>query len=433
MKILILTVGGSDKPIVYSIKTHCPDFVVFICTDDEGQTKGSRETVNGDGLVCKERASSCCGYKEKEDRPSIIRQTELKENAYRIEIVDADSPYDSYKKAEKIINKYLAERHEVISDYTCGTKSMSAGLVMASMEHPECKLIVVTGPRLDLVKVRDGMERVSKIPVNLVYVKRQTALYQSLLGEWNYVAATKVLEEVSNCGYVENEVRFERMLYMSRAFAAWDKFDYSNAVPLIDLYKRDEYIAPYNETLKKINATLDWYESWKPEEKKKPPGFMLIYDVLLNAERRAMQGKYDDAIARLYRALEMYAQFCLRMGNPRLASDDLDISLLPENCKEYFAAKRGPNNKVQIALTDDYNLLVYLKNPVGEVWKRRREKILAVLNKRNFSFLAHGMIPLTEKDYLDVKSVIWTFVKECDTALGLKENLKQARQLPQKI
>ncbi len=433
MKVLIQTVGGSDKPIVYSIKQCSPDFVVFICTDTEGHERGSCETVNGDGLVCKERANSSCGYKEKEDRPSIIRQTGLKENAYRIEIVEADDPYDSYNKAEKLIAKYLAEGHQVIADYTCGTKSMSAGLVMASVEHTECKLSLVTGPRLDLVRVRNGMERVSKIPVNLVYVKRQNALCQSLLREWDYVGATKVLEEVSNYGYVENEVSFKRLLYICRAFAAWDRFDYRNALPLIDLYKKDEYIVPYNETLKKINVTLDWHDSWKPEENKKPPGFMLVYDVLLNAERRAAQGNYDDAVNRIYRAVEMYAQFCLRIGNPRLTSDDLDISLLPENCRDYYAAKRGATNKVQIALTDDYNLLADLKNPVGEVWNKWRGRIIAVLSKRNFSFLAHGMIPLTEKDYQDVKSVIWAFVEECDTALGLKEDLEQARQLPQKI
>lgn len=428
MKVLIQTVGGSDKPIVYSIKQCSPDFVVFICTDTEGHERGSCETVNGDGLVCKERANSSCGYKEKEDRPSIIRQTGLKENAYRIEIVEADDPYDSYNKAEKLIAKYLAEGHQVIADYTCGTKSMSAGLVMASVEHTECKLSLVTGPRLDLVRVRNGMERVSKIPVNLVYVKRQNALCQSLLREWDYVGATKVLEEVSNYGYVENEVSFKRLLYICRAFAAWDRFDYRNALPLIDLYKKDEYIVPYNETLKKINVTLDWHDSWKAEENKKPPGFMLVYDVLLNAERRAAQGNYDDAVNRIYRAVEMYAQFCLSTNRPPISSDNVDLGLLPEDCRPYF--KKGARDEVQTGLADSYYLLVCLNHPVGEVWNKWSSRLLDCLKLRNYSFLAHGLNAIKKPDYDKLRDVVWSFIDECDQAQRIKEGLGKARQLP---
>jgi len=433
VKVLILSVGGSDAPIVKSIEHYKPDFVVFMCTVTEGQIKGSRGKIDGDGLIFKERVCSKCGYKEKEDRPSIVKQTGLKGSAYEIITVQADDLFECNEKADELIAKYMTGGHEVIVDYTGGTKSMAAGLVAAGMEHLDCKFSVVKGPRLDLVRVRDGMERVAKQPVNLAYVRRQKALCQNLLREWNFSNAAKVLENVSEYAHFGDEAGFDRMLYMCRAFAAWDKFDYRKALQLVEHYKKDELIAPYNKTLKKIIATLNWYEKWEPDGRTKPPGFMLVYDVLLNAERRAVQGNYDDAITRIYRAVEMYAQFCLRTGKPRLTSDDLDVSLLPGSCRGYYEAKRSPKNKVQIALADDYNLLVDLRNPVGKVWCQWKEKIIKVLEKRNFSFLAHGMIPLTENDYQDVKPVVWDFISECDESLGIKEGLKQARQLPQGI
>jgi hypothetical protein len=40
-------------------------------------------------------------------------------------------------------------------------------------------------------------------------------------------------------------------------------------------------------------------------------GYEIVEDLLLNAERRAMQDRYDDAVGRLYRALELLVQIRL--------------------------------------------------------------------------------------------------------------------------
>lgn len=41
-------------------------------------------------------------------------------------------------------------------------------------------------------------------------------------------------------------------------------------------------------------------------------GYEQVQDLILNAERRAVQERYDDAVARLYRAVEMVAQVRLQ-------------------------------------------------------------------------------------------------------------------------
>jgi CRISPR-associated protein (TIGR02710 family) len=165
------------------------------------------------------------------------------------------------------------------------------------------------------------------------------------------------------------------------------------------------------------------------------PGFLLAYDLLLNAERRASQGHYDDAIARIYRALEMYGQFCLRTANPRLTSENLNVELLPEIHRKYYETKRDPRTGVvQIGLKDNYETLCFINHPIAPIWDKWRNKLIdKALTKRNYSYLAHGMKPLSKMDYLEVKEVTWNFIMQCDEAMEFKQGLKDAKQLPQEI
>lgn len=437
MKVLLLSVGGSDAPVVIAAQRHQPDLVIFFCTESSGSATGSRKTVDGEGLVCVDNSCSACGHKRRKDRKSIAKQLGLKENQYKIEIVPPDNIFEIYQAADAVIAKYISEGHQVIADYTGGTKSMSVGLAAAAMDHNECILSLVKGPRLDLLRVRDGMEQVSKLSSNLIYLRRQKKLSQNLLNSWNYHAAAEVIAETrKECGNImgkEQEEEFERALLLCRGFAAWDKFNYEKAASLVKIYEKNAAITPYSITVKKIKKTLDWYENWQPDSSKNPPDFSLVYDLLLNAERRATQGDFDDAIARIYRAVEMYAQFCLRTGEPRLTSDDLDVTKLPANCRAEFTSKHKSGGKLQIGLKDTYEVLSYLKHPVGQVWTKWRSEILNILQERNFSFLAHGMRPLQEENYQKVKNVIWEFVNENDLARGDRITFKQAVQLPQKI
>lgn len=430
MRVLIVTVGGSDAPIVKSVEYNKPDLTIFMCTESRGQEKGSKDTILGAGLVCTEKTCSFCGQK-KPDRASIPKQANLNNDAYAVVSVESDDPYDTYGKASRLIKDYLSEGHEVLVDYTGGTKSMSVGLALAGMENEGCTVSFIKGPRLDLVRVMDGMERVAMLP-NKLYSFRQYRLFDELIKSRDYVAASKVLEDLGRHGHIEDEKQFERKTYLCRGFSAWDKFDYRNARQNISLYKELEDIAIYNKLIGKIVSTLDWHAKWKSDSNKNPPGFVLVYDVLLNAERRALQGNYDDGVSRLYRAVEMYAQFCLRTGNPRLRSDDLDISLLPTDCKDIFRSKTE-QNQVQIGLKDSFELLSRLNSPLGVVWQCWRDKILNILSKRNYSFLAHGMVPLNKQDFQEMQQIIWPFILECDKALGFRDGLRSAVQLPQVI
>lgn len=430
MKVLILTVGGSDSPLTKCIKNHRPDHVVFLCTEDEDGNKGSREMVDGRGMVFEGRECKKCRYKEMEQRENIVNLSGLEQGMYEIHTVPPDDPNKNFEIATELIKRFLDSGHEVIVDYTGGTKSMSVGLAMAAIEFPQCTLSLVKGKRVDLIKIRDGMERVASLPSNTVFMQKQKKLYQELIKNWDYGVAVQILEEISRMGYMGDERELERLLILCRGFTEWDNFNYSSAVDKIEAYKDDTLVKGYNSTLKQICSTIKWYKNWIPDEKKNPPVFLLVYDVLLNAERKAHKGNYDDSISRMYRAIEMYGQFCLRTGNPRLTSDDIDISLIPEKYREYYEKKRGAKGKIQLGLTEDYDLLVLLGHPVKPVWERWRDKVLLFLYKRNNSFLAHGFEPLTAMDFLESKEIVWGFITECDKALRIKPGLSDTVQLP---
>lgn len=427
MKVLLISVGGSDQPIVKSIVKNKPDHVIFICTEDKGAEKGSRVTVDGSGLVCQDRDGEL-------RRPSITVQTGLAKDNYEIIIVESDDLYGVYKTSYEIIIGHLEAGNEVIVDYTGGTKSMSAGLAAAGMDHEECTFSLVKGLRLDLIKVRDGMERVSCLP-NKSFVFRQKELCQRLVEQWDYSGAAKVLEHLDRSGHLitEDDKEISRLFYLTRAFELWDRFEYRDAAELIELFKNETVIKPYNKILKQIVWALDWHTEWSPDGPQQNPGFLLVYDILLNAERKAAGGYYDDAVARIYRAVEMYAQFCLRYGEPSLTSDNIDLERLPLDCREEYKARFKTGSKIAIGLTDDYDLLARLENPIGPVWTSWRSKILDILKKRNYSFLAHGMNPLTQLDYLEVKDKVWAFITECDSVLENKPNLQDAVQLPKHL
>lgn len=87
------------------------------------------------------------------------------------------------------------------------------------------------------------------------------------------------MEDISGSGYVLDAAIFERSLYLCYAFEAWDKFDYQAAVPLIELYKNEDSVAPYNAILKRIRATINWCET-SSLESGRIPGYDLVYGLL---------------------------------------------------------------------------------------------------------------------------------------------------------
>ncbi len=127
----------------------------------------------------------------------------------------------------------------------------------------------------------------------------------------------------------------------------------------------------------------------------------ILASMLNNARRRADDFKYDDAIARLYRALELVAQ--IRLEEYGIDTSDVDVNRLKEDydldVSYYEALAQEGNETVKISLVQDYYLLNELRDDLGKYYKENESKILGIISLRNHSILAHGLESKTKEEY----------------------------------
>jgi CRISPR-associated protein (Cas_Cas02710) len=161
-KIFLVTVGGSFQPILTAIRSLQPDRVIFIASDGE---KGSKSQVIGEGTPCEVRR----GAEVLERLPNIPTQLGWGDR-FQVErdlilIQNPDDLGECYRKTYTCISKLQQEAgYEIAADYTGGTKTLSAALVMAAID---CGIsLYITGAvRDNLVKVERG-ELTQKVNTN---------------------------------------------------------------------------------------------------------------------------------------------------------------------------------------------------------------------------------------------------------------------------
>lgn len=153
-KILIVTIGGSFQPIVTAIRSLQPDRVIFIASDGD---KGSKSQVIGTDTPCEIRR----GAEIIERLPNIPTQVELGDKFQSerdlILIKNPDNLGECYLGATECIRKLQQNPDvEIIADYTGGTKTMSAALVLAAVDCGIPLYLTVAGTRENLIKFESG-------------------------------------------------------------------------------------------------------------------------------------------------------------------------------------------------------------------------------------------------------------------------------------
>lgn len=399
--LLALTVGGSCAPLVAAVRDYAPDFVCFFASSGP---RGSRTLVDGPDKVCN-------------GAPSVVAQTGLAPERYEIvELDEPDSLPECYGKVREALARLGAEREgwRRIADYTGGTKTMSVALALAALEAG-WELSLVTGTRPDPVKVLNGSEMAALVNAWEVRARPRLAEARELFNAYAYASAEGLLAGLARTGPLSNALQREvrQWVAVCRAFDAWDRFDHERARQLLEPYQ--SRFVPQWRFLKTLVGLA------------RATGYEPVLDLVRNAERRAGRGRYDDAVARLYRALEMLAQVRLGQREPPLNTGDLDVSALPEGLRHRYEALCDQAGKVRIGLHRAYTLLEELGDPLGEVWRRQRERVLDALKKRNDSILAHGSQPLGKGDYEEMVQIVRAFIEEGLAALGVKV---QAPQFP---
>jgi hypothetical protein len=123
-----------------------------------------------------------------------------------------------------------------------------------------------------------------------------------------------------------------------------------------------------------------------------------VKELIANASRRAEEGKYDDAVARLYRATEMLAQvgFMEQFGQ---STSKFPARLLPDSIRRLFFRDESPDAEKGFGFQEAYQVLDAVGHQYGKTYHDNEDKFKAIMCTRNCSILAHGSIPLDKTAY----------------------------------
>ena len=173
---------------------------------------------------------------------------------------------------------------------------------------------------------------------------------------------------------------------LSRGLDAWDRFDHITALAALEPYR-----PRIGAEWKGFFMALKWLTG---EDETQEPARLL--DLWRNAERRAAQGRYDDAVARVYRLLEWSAQWLLR------SRCEIDTgNVLPEQVPVGMNLAPNSKGRIQVGLMVAWELLAHYQpdSPAGGFIRAEKNVLLNWLQIRNESILAHGFRSVAENDW----------------------------------
>ncbi|MCM8826474.1 MAG: TIGR02710 family CRISPR-associated CARF protein [Candidatus Omnitrophica bacterium] len=390
-KALIITVGGSDEPIVNAIKVYNKngiDFIYFICSGGDSPASSS-PTIDKEGkpiLVKKEIKCPHCKeiVVEAHQRENILKQSGYKGRYEKIEINNPDNFEEVYKKTFECINKAKKDGCEIIADFTGGTKTMSSVLAIFSALDFKIKPSLTIGERRDINKTT-SLSTPIILDIDSVRADFIFKITDELISRYLYFPALLLLEKTLQLGFKQEILeKITKKVLLCKVFYLWDSFEYEKACDNLRYYV-DEFKREFAYLLKIL-------------ERVKNTGYELVFDLISNAQRQGFNGFYDNAVARLYRALELFAQIRLKKFH-NIDTSALEKSLDKLKNKEKWLLKKNEKGEIKIGLQDDYKLLLELEDPLGKIYAENENEFTDILKLRNNSKLAHGNLPIDENSW----------------------------------
>jgi CRISPR-associated protein (TIGR02710 family) len=400
---LVCTVGGSPQPIATALRVLRPDAVWFLVSDGRSAESSQAQVDSAEIEYDRATGTRGPGLRFADGCPADCRVT----------AVPADNPDAAYKECRSALREARRRYpgHRLITDYTGGTKSMTGALLMAAFAQPGVEVQFMAGERRDLVHVQAGSEKPQIMAADFVLAERDFAAAEQAVAGYDYAAARELLAaletRLDGVGTRPPKAwrrRLSRAFDWTSTMALWDAFDHREAAKRV---RREPALRDMLATtghLQPLQA-LDMAAKGKP-------GWDVCADLWLNALRRGERGRYDDAVARLYRLVEaaVQAQLWSRHG---LESGRIAPDLLPPELGRP-TTKTDSKTGVQYALLglDQTVKLLRLRDPAdplaavyarddgthGPPW----------LVRRNNSILAHGFTSIGAEAWTEARDWVET-------------------------
>lgn len=398
-KAMLITVGtGRNREdiaegIVFSIKRENPEFLCFFVTP-----KSNKETL-----------------------PLIVSKLGINKGTYRvIEHGEADDIQELYMHYDGVLRDIINEGfspEEIVIDYTSGTKSMSAALFAVGIAREVGAVTYISGKRDDSGRVIQGTEKQVSPNITMLRMAIKLDRFSKLFNSYQFEACMSLLSEFEK--KISQETVKEKLAFLeslTRAYMLWDRFDTERSLKeLTELSRRNEGFLRELE----IKGQLDRNKELLYREKQSKYSVERIVDLFKNAERRFEEGKYDDAVARLYRTIEYMAQVRLFTNHNGIETGDLDMDRLREKLDKATIEeleKKRSEGKVKVGLVDSFFLLYKLGDKMGRRFVNEfndsNSELKKYINLRNQSILAHGFTPIGREGAEKLKGIVESYLND---------------------
>jgi len=383
---LILSIGtgsGVENAIAKSIRQSNPEHVVFIASIQSIPTLEKVWVALGKRLE---------GYET-----LTVKDEGDVEECYLAAI-------DSIKSLQK---KGLSSS-EIALDFTSGTKAMSAGAVLGGSALELSSFVYVGGRRDENGRVITGTERLLSLDPLEPWIDRRVKLIATLFNVYQFRSCLKLFDEIGErVRGAEGVKELDAGRKLVEAYDAWDKFEHRAAqnrfqeITSLSLIRR--WTIDWGKNREYLFGLLRDKDAWEKEKDLRQRfSKFLLFDLLLNADRRAAEGKFDDAVGRLYRLTEMLAQ--AQLARHEIDSSNVDLNKVPENLRSDLEVLRtSRTSKIELPLFKSYELLSQMGEKLGDAFVSDRH-LQNYLTTRNNSILAHGTEPVKEKDYRELRN-----------------------------
>lgn len=432
---MIVSVGTSYEPIVLNIQLLHPGRILFLYTERSHKTMAK-----------------------------VIEYCELDPTHYDKSMVSEVDPMEVYREIKKF---YLSsgKPRKLYIDFTGGTKAMSAASALAGAMI-DVQMIYCSSDNylVDFRKPNPGSER-------LIYIENPLAVFGEfeiekafeLFDKYNFAGAKEkfsVLKESLPDPALRQQLGF--VFLLAASYEAWDALDFIPAYENMTRLKkeierdrklhRDYLLMDFSlhidkqcmmlEQLSKIPA-LQEAKNMKAILEDADILHALALTIYQNAKTREEQEKFDMATLLHYRLLEMMSQrrlsrYGIYASHPEYRHVVYNLKKYPE-LKEMGADdrfewllnryrnisqtvfRREPDRYLPspIASLDGFILLAALGDPLVENGKLADavtmiKRLRSMVYLRNNSIFAHGLGPVTLKDYTRFRSfVVELFEKFC--------------------
>lgn len=292
----------------------------------------------------------------------------------------------------------------VYVDITGGTKVMSAALALAAVEHfSDFSYIGGAAREPGTGRVLSGAEEVIKSanPWD-TYAVRDLERANGLLRAWQADTARAVLKAAAQKCAGSRKRCLDAFAALAEALGCSDRFEFAKAVRI---FKGQRTVLELDyDSFRKVDGLCGHWEAIlnQVEKANETPGRETLLELFANAERRAGQGRYDDAVGRLYRAVELRGQQLVQLA--------FGAELGKASLKDFPPAKRdavrdklgepsGRGGQYELPLNRLFQALEFSDDAELREKASHYERLRKPLRDRNNSLLAHGVQPVTKRSF----------------------------------